>query len=308
MQLAVGSAPGKVILFGEHAVVYGRPALAASVAQVCATATVEAGEPGSGLVIDAIDVGERVLLECAGHPLAEIARLALAELGMTEPDWRVSIISTIPIASGMGSGAAVSAALARALSAAGGRAFAPETVSALVYEVERLHHGTPSGVDNTVIAYGQPVYFVRGQAPQPFAIGAPFLLAIGDTGIASPTKVAVGDVRAAWQRESERYEGLFDQVAALVEAARGVIAGGDSDALGSLMNENHGLLREMGVSSPELDRLVEAARAAGAGGAKLSGGGRGGNMIALVTANTAAAVAGSLTAAGARRVIVTDIA
>ena len=201
MELGIGTAPGKVILFGEHAVVYGRPALAAPVTQVCATATVERSAPGSGLLIDAQDLGERVTLAREGHPLAEIARLALVALGLPEPDWQVIVRSTIPIASGLGSGAAVSAALARALSAAAGRPFSPSQVSSIVFEVERLHHGTPSGVDNTVIAYGQPVYFVRGQEPEPFAIGAAFTLLIGDTGIASPTKIAVGDVRAAWQRD-----------------------------------------------------------------------------------------------------------
>ena len=79
--------------------------------------------------------------------------------------------------------------------------FQPADISALVYEVERLHHGTPSGIDNTVVVYGQPVYFVRGQPPQTFHIGRPFTLAIADTGIHSPTKVAVGDVRRAWERE-----------------------------------------------------------------------------------------------------------
>lgn len=308
MRIAVGSAPGKVILFGEHAVVYGRPALAAPVTQVCATATVEAGAAGEGLSIHAVDLSERVSLACPGHPLAEIARLALAELRLTEPDWRVSVRSTIPIASGLGSGAAVSAALARALSAAAGQPFAADRVSAIVYEVERLHHGTPSGIDNTVIAYGQPVYFKRGDPPRPFAIGAAFMLVIGDTGIASPTKVAVGDVRAAWQRETARYEALFDAVGAVVEAAKEAIAAGQVDALGPLMDENQRLLREIGVSGPELERLIDAARAAGAGGAKLSGGGRGGNMIALVTRETAANAADALIAAGAKRAIVTEIA
>jgi mevalonate kinase len=297
-----------VILFGEHAVVYGRPALAAPVAHVRATARVETGAAGKGLVIDALDLGAQITLACDGHPLAEIARLALAELGLSEPDWRVSIRSTIPIAGGMGSGAAVSAALARAMSAAAGRPFSAETVSALVYEVERLHHGTPSGVDNTVIAYGQPVYFRRGQAPQPFAIGAPFLVAIADTGIASPTKVAVGDVWQAWQAEPSRYEALFDEVAAVVEAAREAIAAGQVDRLGPLMDENHAVLNQIGVSGAELERLVEAARTAGAGGAKLSGGGRGGNMIALVTRETAGPVETALVEAGAKRVIVTEIA
>jgi mevalonate kinase len=307
MQTGVGTAPGKVILFGEHAVVYGRPALAAPVTQVCATATVESAAAGTGLVIDALDLRCCVTLDEAGNPLAEAALLALERLGLSPPDWRITLCSTIPFASGLGSGAAVSAALVRGLASAAGRDLGPAEVSDIVFQVERLHHGTPSGVDNTVIAYGQPVYFVRGQPPQPFAIGRPFTLAIGDTGIPSPTKVAVGDVRAGWLQEPVRYDAWFDQVAAIVEAARQAIADGAPHKLGPLMDANHVLLREMGVSSPELERLVQAARAAGAGGAKLSGGGRGGNMIALVTPETAGPVVDALRAAGAVRVIVTEI-
>ena len=138
-----------------------------------------------------------------------------------------------------------------------------QSLSALVYEVERLHHGTPSGIDNTVVVYGQPVYFVRGQAPQTFTIGRPFTLAIADTGIHSPTKIAVGDVRRAWEREATRFELLFDRIAAVVEAARSAIAAGEPERLGPLMDENQALLQEIGVSSPELDALVAAARSAG---------------------------------------------
>ena len=189
----------------------------------------------------------------------------------------------------MGSGAAVSAAIVRALAEAGTRdqgsgirrqesevrespasnfqlpasSFQPVDISALVYEVERLHHGTPSGIDNTVVVYGQPVHFVRGQPPQTFTIGRPFTLAIADTGIHSPTKVAVGDVRRAWEREPRRFESLFDRVAMVVEAARSAIAAGEPEQLGPLMDENHALLQEIGVSSPELDALVAAARSAG---------------------------------------------
>jgi mevalonate kinase len=186
-------------------------------------------------------------------------------------------------------------------------AISPEEVSALVYEVERLHHGTPSGIDNTVVVYGRPVYFVRGQPPQPFHIGRPFMLAIADTGVRSPTKIAVGDVRRAWEREPARFEALFDRVAAVVEVARLAIAAGQPERLGPLMDENHALLHEIGVSSPELDALVAAARGAGALGAKLSGGGRGGNMIALVTRETAPQVADALRGAGAVRVIITEV-
>ena len=328
MILGVGRAPGKVILFGEHAVVYGRPALAVPVTQVQAEAVVEPGECGAGLTIVAADLGETITVRDApeDHPLAAAARLILVKFGLDNPDWRLTVRSTIPIASGMGSGAAVSAAIVRAIVEAansklqiadlqvaesGNLQFAVcslQSLSALVYEVERLQHGTPSGIDNTVVVYGQPVYFVRGQSPQTFHIGWPFMLAIADTGIRSPTKVAVGDVRRAWEREPARFEGLFDRVAAMVEAARTAIADGPTGAAGPLMDRNHALLQEIGVSSPELDALVAAARSAGALGAKLSGAGCGGNMIALVTANTEAQVVDALRAAGAVRVIVTEVA
>ena len=106
----------------------------------------------------------------------------------------------------------------------------PPRTSVIVFEVDRLHHGTPSGIDNTVIAYGQPVYFVRGQPPQPFPIGRPFLLVIADTGIGSPTKIAVGDVRLAWQAEPDRYEALFDRSAGSSGSAREAISAGEPEA------------------------------------------------------------------------------
>ena len=118
----------------------------------------------------------------------------------------------------------------------------------------------------------------------------------------------MGDVRRAWEQEPQRFESLFDRVAAVVEAARSAIAAGEPERLGPLMDENHALLQEIGVSCPELDALVAAARGAGAAGAKLSGAGGGGNMIALVTANSAPQVAEALVAAGAVRLVVTEVA
>ena len=141
----------------------------------------------------------------------------------------------------------------------------------------------------------------------PVRIGLPFQLAIANSGIASPTRIVVEDVRRAWQREPARFEELFDGIAAVVEAARVAISRGEPGRLGPLMDENHALLREVGVSCPELDSLARAARRAGAGGAKLSGAGRGGNLIALVTEQTAHPVAAALRAAGAVDVIITTV-
>jgi mevalonate kinase len=195
----------------------------------------------------------------------------------------------------------------RALADAAGQQLSPADLSAIVFEVDRLHHGTPSGIDNSVICYEQPVYFVRGHPPQILSVGKPFLLAIADSGIASPTKATVADVRQTWEREPARFQGVLDHIASIVEEARAAVEDGRPEALGPLMNDNHELLCEIGVSSPELEALATAARRAGAGGAKLSGGGRGGNLIALVTDATADPVSTALKAAGAVNVIVTAV-
>jgi len=303
-------APGKVILLGEHAVVYGRPAIVVPVWQTVATAHVGAGEPGGGCVIVAHDLDETIRLAESGdaQPLALVTRLALAELGIAvEPDWRIDLSSTIPIAGGLGSGAAISTALVRAIFAGAGQPATPQTVSRIVYESELIYHGTPSGIDNTVVAYGAPIWFVRGQPPEVFTPAAPFTLVIADSGIPSPTKETVGDVRTAWQAQPPRYEALFDAVAALVHAARRALAAGDLPTLGLLMDENQAILEQLGVSSAPLERLIAAAREAGALGAKLSGGGRGGNVTSLVALDCAAAVEQALLAAGAVRVIVTTV-
>lgn len=304
------TAPGKVILVGEHAVVYGRPAIAAPVWQAVATATVGPGAPGSGCHILAPDVGLALRLADAGadEPLAVVTRLTLERLGIRHaPDWQITLHSEIPIASGMGSGAALSTALVRAIMLSAGRNPEPAEVSDLVYESERFYHGTPSGIDNTVVAYGMPIWFVKGQPPQPFEPAQPISLAIADSGIRSPTKETVGDVRRAWSAEPARLDALFDDIGRTVLAARHALEAGDPLELGRIMDANQALLERLDVSSPLLERLIVAARQAGALGAKLSGGGRGGNIIALVDARVGEAVCDALHAAGARRVLVTQI-
>jgi mevalonate kinase len=184
---------------------------------------------------------------------------------------------------------------------------ADEEVNAFAYEIEKLHHGTPSGIDNTVVTYAKPVYFIKGQPIETFKVGAAFTIVIGDTGISAPTKESVGDVRKLWEADNGKWESVFDRVGKIAEEARKNIESGKWELLGELMDQNHLLLQEMTVSSPELDRLVSAARSAGALGAKLSGGGRGGNMIALVNVNLAESVAKSMLEAAAQRVIITQV-
>ncbi len=313
MPAFTATAPGKIILFGEHAVVYGQPAIAVPVRQVQARAVVQAlpGEKAGRVHIQApaIQVDARLEDLPPGHPLPATVSETLKELQIERlPACSIRITSTIPVAAGLGSGAAVSVALIRALSAFLGCPLPDERVSAVAYEIEKLHHGTPSGIDNTVITYARPVYFVRQQTLQTLALPAPFTLVIADTGVPSPTSLAVGDVRRLWQAQRGYYDPLFEAIGGLARAARHALESGQPELLGRLMDANHTLLQQLTVSSPELDRLVSAARKAGASGAKLSGGGRGGNMIALVGADRAPAVSAALLDAGAVRTIITQVA
>lgn len=289
--------------------VYGRPALAVPVTQVHADVEVsESTRPGLWIEAPGIDLHAELNALPSDHPLAAVVHNLFFILHIDPfPSLNIRIDSTIPVASGLGSGAAVSVALIRALSTYIGQPLPDERVNELAFEIEKLHHGTPSGIDNTVITYARPVYYVRGRTLETFKAGIPFFIIIGDTGIAAPTRVSVGDVRKLWTEDKDRWEKTFNRVGEIVDRARTAIQRGDIEGLGGLMDQNHALLQEMTVSSPELDTLVQAARQSGALGAKLSGGGRGGNMIALALPETSGIVAKALEAAGARRVIITKV-
>jgi mevalonate kinase len=323
------SAAAKLILCGEHAVVYGRPAIALPLASIRAHVEIVDGPSGSGTSVHARDLRRRWRVADDPHgPISQLITSVLHYLqdqAIPAPDLHITISSNIPIASGMGSGAAVATAIARGLAAHLSRQLTASEISFLVYASEQRFHGTPSGIDNTVIAYEQPIWYIRppttddrpptNDAAQPSVVGrqssptiepiviaSPFTLLIGETGVRSATRLPVGEVRRRWQSDPARYEELFDQVDAIAMQARAVLEQGDILALGPLLSQNHVLLQEIGVSSPQLNGLVGAAQAAGALGAKLSGAGWGGVMFALVAPDTRVQVAAALAQAGAKRV------
>jgi mevalonate kinase len=308
--MTTASAPGKIILFGEHAVVYGRPAIAVPVRHVRAVAQVESVEdqPAGMIWIESRLIGLSTWIDslAAEDPVRRIVELSLDEVGAsTSPALKITIHSTIPVAGGLGSGAAVSVAVARALSQHLGKPLPDDRVSALAFEVEKIHHGHPSGIDNTVISFDRAVCYRLGQPPEPFSVAKPLSFLVGDTGLRSSTASVVGGVRIRWERDRQTYEAIFDSIGLTVDRAREAIVQGDLQRLGPLMDHNQELLEAMGVSGPELQRLVWAARRAGARGAKLSGAGAGGNMIALVEDASADAVAAALREAGAVSVFLT---
>lgn len=304
LSAAEASAPGKVILCGEHSVVYGYPAIAAPVHALRAHASVVPGVGGMGLHVHAPDIGRTVRLTeaPADDPLAAVPRALLQRYHLPEPDGILTLTSQLPIAAGLGSGAALAVAAARALLLALGITPHADEVSALAYEAEKLHHGTPSGIDNTVIAYEQPIFFVRGETTQPLAVGAPLELLIANSGIPGPTRLMVSGVRERYQAQPERYRSLLDEMGSIALAARAALAAGDQRALGELFDRNQTLLEALGVSHPRLEALITAARQAGALGAKLTGAGGGGNIITLINPEQVDEVRRALLEAGAQHV------
>jgi mevalonate kinase len=175
-----------------------------------------------------------------------------------------------------------------------------------VFQAEQYFHGTPSGIDNTVIVYERPIYFVKNRPFEILHVPEPIELIIADTGIPASTKNTVEAV-AKLRRSKNDTNGLIEEIGSLTQSAKLALSNANREELGYLMNQNHKMLQSLTVSSTELDHLVETAQQAGAYGAKLSGGGRGGNMIAIVDPDMAPEVKNALKAAGAANVFQTEL-
>ncbi len=310
MAITYAKAPAKVILFGEHAVVYGQPAIAIPVTRVNATARIlpqiDASQGQIQVQAPDIQLDKKLTDLPEDHPLAAAIRLTLTAIAPVHlPSLSVQISSTIPVAAGMGSSAATSVAIIHALSNFFGAHLSSEQISDLAFEVEKLHHGTPSGIDNNVIAHQQPVYFVKDQPIEFLKINNPTHWIIADTGEKTPTREAVAGVRERYQADPAAYSPILSAIGEITRQAREPLASGDLALLGPLLNENQDQLRMLGVSCGSLDALIAAALQAGAFGAKLSGGGLGGNIISLANPEIAQSIAAALVQAGARHVITT---
>ncbi len=272
---ARGRAAGKVILLGEHAVVYGRPALAAGLA-LGLEAEVTAGAGALRFETD------RPELATDPRPAA-LAAAAAAALGIDPTGLAVRVRSALPPGAGFGSSAALSVAVLRALAAAAERRLGTDEELALGRRLETIFHGHPSGIDPAAAALGTCFTFVRGEPPTvtPVQPPAPLALVIAFSGRPRSTGAAVGALRERWTAEPARYDALFDRIAETVERGTRALVAGDAAGLGAAFDANQALLEAIGVSADEVGALVATARRAGALGAKLTGGGAGGAVIAL---------------------------
>ncbi len=279
---------GKVVILGEHAVVYGRHAIAAPVPMTI-KALVEDCDEGIHFMIPRWGVEFQLSSNPnERHAFERPAGVMLDELGLSGRSMRIEVFPEVPRSMGLGGSAAMAVAILRALDKHFGLGLSDKEVNRLAFEAEKIAHGSPSGIDNTLACYGTPLVFRSGSPPmvEPLNIKTPIPMVVGMTGYEGLTAKTVGRVNAAWQQDRKLYERIFDQIDTLV--LRGVQAIQDEDlvTLGELMNVCHGMLNALQVSTPELEQLVDIARENGALGAKLTGGGGGGSIIALCDGNS----------------------
>jgi mevalonate kinase len=277
--------------------VYGRPALAAAISRgVTATAARADADvlriaPWGVTVAPSPDAAE---------PLARALAAVLACHEAARPRLAIDSTVALPGGGGLGCSAALGVAIAGAIDEALGLVRGPVARAEVALAWERIFHGNPSGVDTTVSAHGGLLLFRRGEQPVPIVPARPLRLVIGHSGEASSTKRMVEDVARQHARARARVDETFDAIAALVVNGKTAAVAGDAPALGRLMDLNHSLLASLLLSTSRLEDLCAAARAAGALGAKLTGAGGGGCMIALVDDDaTEARVLEALRAAGA---------
>jgi len=282
--VGVGVGFGKVILFNEHFVVYGIPAVASAVGAKT-TALVER-KPGAGHELR----DERP--ETPGYKAEKLQQqkesleimLKFMNIDTRHNHYVITLGGDLLAASGVGASAASCAAIARAFSQELNLNFSDERVNEVAYEGEKGYHGTPSGIDNTAATYGGLIWYRRegdAQHMERMRLRKPVEIVMGNTGKVADTKIVVAGVKERKEKEPERYGRIFQDADQLVRNARKQLEEFNLEKVGAYMNENHRLLQEIGVSSPELDELVNLARDAGAVGAKLTGTGRGGYMVAL---------------------------
>lgn len=273
-------APGKVILLGEHAVVYGHPALAGALAAGVEVEVV-AGEgrlrvPAWSLVLGPGEGGTSLALAWAAIQAA-MARLP----GYRPPAVDLVARFGVPTGAGLGSSAALSVAAARALGEAAGRPLAVDEQLQVAMAAETVFHGRPSGIDHAVAAQGGFGLFTRRDGLRPLRASAGVPLVIGNTGRERDTRGRVARVAELSAERPDETARRFTAIEALVKRAAAAIVAGDLGTLGGALNDNQVELAALEVSCDEIERMCALAREAGALGAKLTGGGGGGCVIAL---------------------------
>ena len=275
--------PGKVILLGEHSVVYGRHAIAVPV-PLNIRVKIEDADDGVLLMIPSWGVEYYLDKKPEERQSFEKpAALILEKMNLSNVGMKIEVFSDVPRGMGLGGSAVLAVSIIKALNHHYKMGLSMQEINEMAYESEKIAHGNPSGIDNTIATYGYPLIYRKGEKTlkERLQIKEPLDLVLAFSKSEGLTAKTVAHVRTQWKSNQEMYEGVFDDIDAIVLNGIQAIQENDLKQLGELMNFNQGLLNTLQVSTPELERMIYIARDAGAFGAKLTGGGGGGAMIAV---------------------------
>lgn len=273
-------ASGKVILLGEHAVVYGHGAIALPFEAATAKTQVSLSANESTLESQYY-TGPLKSVPVLLEGLRSLIELTLKHLEASNLKFHFKIESGIPAQRGLGSSAAVSVTIVEALFDLFERKLDHDVLVTLVMHAERIHHINPSGLDVQVITGGNPIYFKRDQAPVPIEMNLSAYLVVIDSGIMGVTHEAISAVRELYELHPDHVGALLNRYGTITDEAVTMLKGNQVENLGKVMNEAQDILAQLGVSTREINKIVTIARASGALGAKLTGSGLGGCVIAL---------------------------
>jgi len=274
---------GKAILFNEHFVVYGVPAIVSAIGNYT-VAKVETKKSPGWEIKDNRKATPKYKEDKIDQQKDSINyMIKKMDLNLNKKGVEINLEGNLYAASGIGASAASCVAIARALSEHFNLDLTDEEINNIAYEGEKGYHGTPSGIDNTASTFGGLIWFEKGENKviDRIELQNPIEIVMGNTGKVANTTKAVEDVKKRKEGNSEKYEKIFDRAENIAYLAKDALIDEDYRELGKLMDENHKLLQQIEVSSRELDFLVKLSKDHGALGAKLTGGGLGGNMIAL---------------------------
>ena len=275
--------PGKVILLGEHSVVYGRHAIAVPVPL---NIRVKIEDVDDGILLMIPSWGVEYYLDKKPEERQSFekpAALILEKMNLSNVGMKIEVFSDVPRGMGLGGSAVLAVSIIKALNHHYKMGLSEQEINEMAYESEKIAHGNPSGIDNTIATYGYPLIYRKGEKTlkERLQIKEPLDLVLAFSKSEGLTAKTVAHVRTQWKSNQEMYEGVFDDIDAIVLNGIQAIQENDLKQLGELMNFNQGLLNTLQVSTPELERMIHIARDAGAFGAKLTGGGGGGAMIAV---------------------------
>lgn len=278
-KVGIGRATGKIILIGEHSVVYGKKAIAFPFAGVGIHTTVQKKPTihiQSKYFSGTLDEMKQI---ASMHNLVLLIEVLQKDLAL--PNFNLSIQSSIPSERGMGSSAAVAVSIVRAIFDWQNLVLDNKTLLKYVDYSEQIAHDNPSGIDAAATSGTQPILFEKGQPFEAFPLNVDAYLLVADTGIKGQTRQAVKDVATLVKQKGQSVQAIIDQLGDLTLEAKTAIIQNQAKRLGQIMTASHHLLQKLTVSNQTLDEAVEIALDNHALGAKLTGGGRGGCLIVL---------------------------